>query len=198
MFHSPASFVESKEFAMSEFILTPKQIREHVHERFHQMSPFTVKRKDYLIPFFSPILESNQSPRNRLDLAFHKRASEKPSDKRTRLVKLAVALHEMGFQDERVERLLKHTCVSTVEEALYYLTPNEWQAWEHPFVPQSVGEPREKNCYFCKKKTLRNLKFMPDLLPLNWEITRSVHKERFTIIQYGRGVLINNEALQNV
>ena len=104
----------------------------------------------------------------------------------------------MGFQDERVERLLKYTCVSTVEEALYYLTPNEWQAWEHPFVPQSVGAPREKNCYFCKKKTLRNLKFMPDLLPLNWEITRSVHKERFTIIQYGRGVLINNEALQNV
>ena len=120
------------------------------------------------------------------------------TEQRTRLLSLAVTLHDMGFHDERVERLLKHTCISTVEEALYYLTQNEWQAWEHPFVPQSVGAPREKNCYFCKKKTMRNVKFMPDLLPLNWEITRSVNKESFTIIQYGRGVLINNEALQNI
>jgi len=49
-----------------------------------------------------------------------------------------IALHDMGFEDEMVERAVFYAGAKTVEEAMNYLIPNADGLWEHKFVAQAT------------------------------------------------------------
>ncbi|CAI2366416.1 unnamed protein product [Moneuplotes crassus] len=64
---------------------------------------------------------------------------------------LIIALNQMGFEDEKVEKTIYYGEVKTIEEAMYYLVPDQAKAWEHKFVPEAYCKSQDW-CLFCKRQ----------------------------------------------
>jgi len=59
-------------------------------------------------------------------------------------------LHQMGFEDDRVEKALLYGEVKSIEEIMYFLVPNKDGLWEHKFVPEDYCKTQDL-CLFCKR-----------------------------------------------
>lgn len=64
---------------------------------------------------------------------------------------LIIALNQMGFEDEKVEKTIYYGEIKTIEEAMYYLVPDQAKSWEHKFVPEAYCKSQDW-CLFCKRQ----------------------------------------------
>ena len=72
------------------------------------------------------------------------------------LQELIVKLHEMGFNNDRIERAFLYADVTSIEEIMSYLVPNSNGFWDHKFLPESQWNHERKCLLWRRPNNSRN------------------------------------------
>ena len=164
------SICTSKDGTKSEILINPVNLRAKIKKKYSLHFPSTKLKARNTFNFKS----SNSSTNSKMmSISYRKSQIFKlgitpsvsttlsnyvlmtsPAQKQqgnTNIKDIVITLHQMGFEDERVEKALFYGEIKSVEEAMYFLVPNKGGFWEHKFVPEEYCKGQDW-CLFCKRQ----------------------------------------------